>query len=694
MGLDATVLTLNELLNCDFDDDFKKFLQRDITHYSIPDYQREYKWDKARIKTFVNNVLDRSKFLGILTAEKSNQDCLYIVDGQQRLTTTVLLLAWLYNACAEEDERENQSEIMELMTYPVNNCRDFVLRNSSVGNFLKVVKNESGRTTIQLEISEDSDIYHQKEVFETAWKTINSVATEKWKKSDRTLQDYKECVLDCGVLLFVQSNDDKKQQGSIEEIYIDINEKSQRLDPEDIFKGHCFALCKTATTQEKVKTLWKSVKKQLYSMDRLLNKRDMSVFLHFYLLTKEACKAKPRDINKELKIAGEHIIPLEYKTSTKVVDLLGEIDRYLTNITAFRKNMIDCEFPDFKEVMSASANDIGNKERKALLQNMRTILNDLFSCKQDLFKLPMFYAIDKYSSMDASDKLSYEQWSAFVFLYNIYMFMFARMDVSKSRESLPKDLIRHIANNDDCINQFVRTIRDCYCKGDDNSSLEIKQGMLRGKNRDDETRRHLYQILDYFEAKEHIDKKTGETRLLFKMKLYPVSYNVEHLIISQSQGIAWKADPSNSESEKLYEFEKTDFAECKAWKADNCHWANYIWIDGEFNSKKLRNYDIVTKVHLLRGTLDKDEKPAKETMAKKHAHIEIICQHIMHTKGFNELVQAHNNQTSKDDVARYYMLFLNNYFSENSMEQLCQRFNGAFSDCLEKLFKCVDNNAF
>lgn len=690
MGLDATVLTLNELLRCDFDDDFKKFLQRDITHYSIPDYQREYKWDKARIKTFVNNVLDRSKFLGILTAEKSDQDCLYIVDGQQRLTTTVLLLAWLYNACAEENERENQSEIMELLTYPVNNCRDIVLRNSSVGNFLKVVKNESGRTTIQLEISEDSDIYHQKEVFETAWKTINSVATEKWKKSERTLQDYKECVLDCGVLLFVQSNDDKKQQGSIEEIYIDINEKSQRLDPEDIFKGHCFALCKTAATQEKVKKLWKSVKKNLYSMDGLLNKRDMSVFLHFYLLAKEACKDKPRDINKELKIAGEHIIPLEYKTSTKVVDLLEGIDRYLTNIIVFRNEMINCESPKFTEVMFASENDIGSVERKSLLQDMRKILKDLFGCKQDLFKLPMFYAIDKYSSMDASDRLSYEQWSAFVFLYNIYMFMFARMDVSKSRESLPKDLIRYIATNDDCIGQFIKTIRDSYRKGDDNSPLKIKLSMLCGKNRDDETRRHLYQILDYFEVKEHTDKKTGKTRLLFKMKLYPVSYNVEHLIISQSQGIAWKVDPSNSKSDTLYEFAKTDFTACEAWRADNCHWANYIWIDRDFNANELCNYDIITKVYLLRGTLDKEEKPAKKTMAKKHTHIEIICQHIMHTTGFDELVQAHRDQASKDDVAKYYVLFMNNYFSENSTEQLCQRFNGAFSDCLAELFKYVD----
>lgn len=681
---------MNQLLRCEFSQDFKKFLQHNITHYSIPDYQREYKWDKSRIKTFVTNVLDRSKFLGILTAEGSDRDYLSIVDGQQRLTTTVLLLAWLYNACAEEGERENQLEIMELLTYLNNNSRDFVLKNDSVGCFLKVVEDESLGSTIQLNVSDASDIYHQKEAFETAWNTITSVASEKWKRSERTLQDYKECLLDCGVLLFVQNNDDKKQQGSIEEIYIDINEKSQRLDPEDIFKGHCFALCKTPKTQEKVKTLWKSLKQQLYSMDGLWDKRDMSIFLHFYLLTMEACKDRPRDINKELKIAGEHIISLEYKTSTKVIDLLTNIDHYLTNLLTFRKNMVGCEVPTFKEVMSASANDIGNKETKALLQDMRTILKDLFECKQDLFKLPMFYVIDRYSSKADAEKLSFEQWSAFVFLYNIYMFIFARMGVSKSRESLPKELIKYTAGDNDFINQLAKTIQNTYCKGDDNSPLRIKLGMLRGKKRDDETRKHLYQILDYFKVKQYTDKKTGAVSTRYKMKLYPATYNVEHLIISQSQGIAWKEDPANPDSNTTYEFKKLDFSGCAAWCADNCHWANYIWIDDNFNRKELSNNDIVTKVHLLRGTLDKDEKPQKETFAKKHTHIEVICQHIMRTKGFDELVQAHNNHASKDEIIASYISFMDSYFSEDSMEELCHRINEAFANCLNELFNWVD----
>ena len=59
------------------------------------------------------------------------------------------------------------------------------------------------------------------------------------------------------------------QQGSSEEIYIDINEKSQRLDPEDIFKGHCFAICKTPNQQTQVKNLWRSIKQHYFELNQI-----------------------------------------------------------------------------------------------------------------------------------------------------------------------------------------------------------------------------------------------------------------------------------------------------------------------------------------------------------------------------------------------------------------------------------------
>ena len=178
------------------------------------------------------------------------------------------------------------------------------------------------------------------------------------------------------------------------------------------------------------------------------------------------------------------------------------------------------------------------------------------------------------------------------------------------------------------------------------------------------------------------------------MNLYPSTYNVEHLIISQSHDIIWTSkdyEPANPPPNTKCAFTKADFAACDAWRTDNCHWMNYIWIDKDFNSEQLANYDIVTKIRLLRGTLDKNEKPQNRTYAKKHNHIEVICQHIMCTEGFDKLLCAYNSNASRDEVISSYMVFLDNYFSEDSMEKMCQRINEAFATCLNELFKWVDN---
>lgn len=139
MGLDSTIVTLNNLFKLSFTDSFQAFLESPKTFFSIPDYQREYKWEKPKIKTFVNNIMQRSKFLGIITTEVSEQSYLSIVDGQQRITTVMLMLVWLYNACSDEGETETQQEILELITYQDGGCLRFKLENASIGEYLHLV---------------------------------------------------------------------------------------------------------------------------------------------------------------------------------------------------------------------------------------------------------------------------------------------------------------------------------------------------------------------------------------------------------------------------------------------------------------------------------------------------------------------------------------------------------------------------
>lgn len=128
MDLESTIVTINNLLKLDFESSFSDFIQPQKQLMAIPDYQREYKWEKSKIKTFVDNVMQRSKFLGIITVEAPISNFLSLVDGQQRLTTIILMLAQLYNACADEDETETQDEIF--IHSSTNLFMGFILRRS------------------------------------------------------------------------------------------------------------------------------------------------------------------------------------------------------------------------------------------------------------------------------------------------------------------------------------------------------------------------------------------------------------------------------------------------------------------------------------------------------------------------------------------------------------------------------------
>lgn len=682
MDLKSTIVTINNLLKLDFESSFSDFIQSQKQLMAIPDYQREYKWEKSKIKTFVDNVMQRSKFLGIITVEAPISNFLSLVDGQQRLTTIILMLAQLYNACADEDETETQDEIEALITCEINGHRVLKLENGSVGEYLHFVREPDNKRRINLDINPAVDIYKQSSKFKDAWNIIEKEIYEmRQRNPDVTLDVYKQQLLDCKILLFAQKNTANMQQGSSEEIYIDINEKAQKLDPEDIFKGHCFAICKTVQQQDRVKILWRSIKQKFFSMDQIFKKADMGVFLHFYLLTQEATKTPRQDIKKDLTISGENVITQRYNTPTKVINLLKDMETYQKNLLDFVSKLSIIRY-QYAEIMNASAQDLGNNGDR--IKEFASILTNIITCNQNLFKLPLFYLIDKNYRKEPADKLSYNQLSVFIYLYYVYMFLFSRLGGSRKREDLANDLIYKVQANEDFLIQFIKEIKD-YGNG-----FEIATDEKALK--DEATRKQLYSILDYFKPSSQNTPATCDADLSVKFQLFPENYNLEHLIVNQSHNILWRSaayDEAHPDPNFKHRFTINDFRMCPAWVGPNNCWANFIWIDKDFNRDSLKNKDIINKIIILRGTYVASEAPHNGTYAKKHSHIEIICQHIMKTNGYGELLTAYNNNEPRADVLRRYQTFINNYFSEDSLKELQDTLTNEFVQKLQELYQMI-----
>ena len=77
----------------------------------IPFYQRDYTWNEENIKTLWNDIEDRNKdgdshYFGVIAINdklKDKNNIIKIIDGQQRITTTILLLKAAYDFFIEHN---------------------------------------------------------------------------------------------------------------------------------------------------------------------------------------------------------------------------------------------------------------------------------------------------------------------------------------------------------------------------------------------------------------------------------------------------------------------------------------------------------------------------------------------------------------------------------------------------------------
>ena len=84
-----------------------------------------------------------------------------------------------------------------------------------------------------------------------------------------------------------------------------------------------------------------------------------------------------------------------------------------------------------------------------------------------------------------------------------------------------------------------------------------------------------------------------------------------------------------------------------------------------------------------------DDDPHDGTYAKKHSHIEIICQHIMRTGGFDKLLTAYQDNESPANVLSCYRKFIDQYFSEDNLDVLRSKISDEFKCRLQALCQII-----
>ncbi|MDP3444132.1 MAG: DUF262 domain-containing protein, partial [Ignavibacteria bacterium] len=241
--------------------------------YVIPKYQREYKWSTEKVQTLISDINNRDKFLGNIILNKV-ADYYEIVDGQQRITTLMLILIALINKHKPLAGTELSEEQREIIRYLYKDGH-LVLQNESVGEYVHCSANE-----ISLSIEDNADIYYQNDTFNKLYRTI---VKELGNFGD--IMSFQKKVFDCQFLVLIGETRGR-QNDSIEDVFLDINFKSQLLDVADIFKGYCFKNY-APTFHEELKAHWTEVRKYTKKFEQLgYEDKDTCEYLYHYLLAR------------------------------------------------------------------------------------------------------------------------------------------------------------------------------------------------------------------------------------------------------------------------------------------------------------------------------------------------------------------------------------------------------------------------
>jgi hypothetical protein len=87
------------------------FIYKSTQFFQIPDFQRPYTWDAAIVEAFLNDLehvrkSSRNHYFGTIVYVPE-ADHFTVIDGQQRLTTTLLMLVAIYHILREHPEKSS-----------------------------------------------------------------------------------------------------------------------------------------------------------------------------------------------------------------------------------------------------------------------------------------------------------------------------------------------------------------------------------------------------------------------------------------------------------------------------------------------------------------------------------------------------------------------------------------------------------
>lgn len=239
----------------------------------IPEYQRSYAWTDDEVLQLWDDLIDsmentRSEyFIGPIVVKREAQKPIELIDGQQRLSTTLVIISILRKILRENGDNV-RADILSADYFgkrdiaTLEMAEKFLMNEENGDVFRKFVIHEVDRTAIraeQLKYLKKNSNYLLLQAMLILWDKI-----ESWQNGTFNVE-YLLTVfnyLNDKVKILVLSVEDEADAYTIFET---LNDRGRSLDTLDLLKNHLFSFAKTHLGE--VRSNWGSVRENLLEID-------------------------------------------------------------------------------------------------------------------------------------------------------------------------------------------------------------------------------------------------------------------------------------------------------------------------------------------------------------------------------------------------------------------------------------------
>ncbi|WQW61722.1 DUF262 and DUF1524 domain-containing protein [Helicobacter pylori] len=290
----------------------KFFEENQNNQFVIPIYQRLYSWKKEQCEQLWDDIIkiggnDKANghFIGsILYArvDDTHSSPLFIIDGQQRLTTITLLFIALRNHSSDEDKRK------KIESYLINSNKDGDKK-------FRLILSESDKDTLLSLIDEN-----KRKPSEPSLKIVeNFKLFEKWirKNTDKLETIFKG--LEKLMIVWIAL---KKEKDDPQLIFESMNSKGIELTQTDLIRNYIIMETEVKKQEDFYNQYWRAMEENFKQSEKQSKREDLfNKFVRHYLTI------KTREIPNEKRVY-EAFKDYQQKEGIEIEDLLKDLQKY------------------------------------------------------------------------------------------------------------------------------------------------------------------------------------------------------------------------------------------------------------------------------------------------------------------------------------------------------------------------------